>query len=72
MSICSKLVPVFYSNQSGQLEYDYGYTGVLYTKSIHLENTYGGAATIWIFHLLWQKYSYLTQSSIMELLLSVS
>ena len=34
--------------------------------------SYGGAATLWIFHLQWQRYSYSTQSSMMELLLSVS
>ena len=34
--------------------------------------SYGGAATIWIFRLPWQRYSYSTQSSMTELLLSVS
>jgi len=33
---------------------------------------YGSTATIWVFYLLWQRYSYSTQSSMMELLLSVS
>ena len=34
--------------------------------------SYGGAATLRIFHLPWRKYSYSTQSSMTELLLSVS
>ena len=34
--------------------------------------SYGGAATIWVFYLPWWRYSYLTQSSMMELLLLVS
>jgi len=34
--------------------------------------SYGGAATIQVFRLLWQRYSYLTQSFMMELPLSVS
>ena len=34
--------------------------------------SHGGAATFWIFRLPWWKYSYSTQSSMMELLLSVS
>ena len=33
---------------------------------------YGGAVTIWIFCLPWQRYSYSTQSSMIELPLSVS
>ena len=32
----------------------------------------GGAATLQVFRLPWQRYSYSTQSSMMELLLSVS
>jgi len=34
--------------------------------------SYGSAATLWVFHLLWWRYSYSTWSSITELLLSVS
>jgi len=34
--------------------------------------SYGGAATIQVFHLPWQRYSYSTQSSMMELPLTVS
>ena len=34
--------------------------------------SYGGAATLRIFRLPWQRYFYSTQSSMMELLLSVS
>ena len=34
--------------------------------------SYGGAATLWIFRLPRQRYSYSTQSSMTELLLSVS
>ena len=34
--------------------------------------SYGGAATLQVFHLPRRRYSYSTQSSMMELLLSVS
>ena len=34
--------------------------------------SHGSAATLWIFCLPWRRYSYSTQSSMMELLLSVS
>jgi len=34
--------------------------------------SHGGAATIQVFYLLWQRYFYSTQSSMTELLLSVS
>ena len=34
--------------------------------------SYGGAATLWVFCLLRRRYSYSTQSSMTELLLSVS
>ena len=34
--------------------------------------SYSSTATLWIFHLPWQRYFYSTQSSMTELLLSVS
>ena len=34
--------------------------------------SYGSAATLWVFRLPWRRYSYSTQSSMTELLLSVS
>ena len=33
--------------------------------------SYGGAATLWVFHLPQRRYSYSTQSSMTELFLSV-
>ena len=34
--------------------------------------SHGGAATLRVFHLPWRRYSYSTQSSMTELILSVS
>ena len=48
------------------------YKPTFYSGYLFRNMSYDGAATLWIFHLPWQKYSYLTQSSMMELLLSVS
>ena len=43
-----------------------------YSSHLSCNMPYSGAATIQVFYFPWQRYSYLTQSSMMELLLSVS
>ena len=48
------------------------YKPTFYSGHLFCNMSYDGAATLRIFHLPWQKYSYSTQSSMMELLLSVS
>ena len=48
------------------------YKPIFHGSHLSHNTSYGSAATIWVFYLLWQRYSYSTQSSMMELLLSVS
>jgi len=48
------------------------YKLVFYGGHLFHNTSYGSAATFRIFHLLWWEYSYSTQSSMTELLLSVS
>jgi len=48
------------------------YKPIFHSGHLSCNMSYGSTATIHVFHLPQWKYSYLTQSSIMELLLSVS
>ena len=48
------------------------YKPTFHGSHLSRNTSYGSTATLWVFHLPWQGYSYLTQSSMMELLLSVS
>ena len=48
------------------------YKPTFHSGHLSRNTSYGGAATLRIFHLPWRGYSYSTQSSMMELLLSVS
>ena len=48
------------------------YKSAFHSGHLSRNMSYGGAATLWVFCLSWQRYSYLTQSSMTELLLSVS
>jgi len=48
------------------------YKPTFYSGHLFRNMPYGSAVTIWVFHLLWQRYSYLTWSSMTELPLSVS
>ena len=48
------------------------YKPAFHSSHLSRNTSYGGAATLWVFRLPRQRYSYLTQSSMTELLLSVS
>ena len=48
------------------------YKPVFYSSHLSRNTSYGGAATLWVFRLPRWRYSYSTQSSMTELLLSVS
>jgi len=48
------------------------YKPVFHGGHLSRNTSYGGAATLWVFHLPQWRYSYSTQSSMMELPLSVS
>jgi len=48
------------------------YKPVFHSSHLSCNMSYGSAAILWVFHLPWQRYSYSTWSSMMELLLLVS
>ena len=48
------------------------YKPAFYGVHLSCNTSYGSAAIIWVFYLPWWRYSYLTRSSMTELLLSVS
>jgi len=48
------------------------YKPVFHGRHLSRNMSYGSAATLWVFRLPWREYSYSTQSSMTELLLSVS
>ena len=48
------------------------YNPAFHSSHLSCNISYSSVATIWVFHLPWQRYSYLTWFSMMELLLSVS
>ena len=48
------------------------YKPAFHSGHLSRNTSHGGAATLRIFRLPWQRYSYSTQSSMTELLLSVS
>ena len=48
------------------------YKSAFHSGHLSCNMSYGSTATIWIFCLPWQRYSYSTWSSMMELLLSMS
>jgi len=68
--------PILYSNVICQIHLSGKHISVVYflptiKACLSCNMSYSGVTTIWVFCLPWQRYFYSTQSSMMELLLSV-